>query len=147
MHWHIPDKTYHFEDPTFTTPYSILLGKIIAVDNFTLFLNQELNQLRQEELFGRADDRQKMNQFKCRWTKSKTDLIELIYALHASNAVEDGKAEIKTMVALFENVFDIELQHPYRTYIEIRERSKERTKFLNELQMDLLTRMKLDDNK
>ncbi|EIA08661.1 hypothetical protein HJ01_02383 [Flavobacterium frigoris PS1] len=42
-----------------------------------------------------------------KWNKSKTALIELIYALHAQKTFNNGKIDIAEMANYFEKIFDI----------------------------------------
>jgi hypothetical protein len=64
------------------------------------------------------------------WTKSKTALIELIYALHSHDAFDNGRADIKDIAASFEHLFGVELGDYYCTFLELRMRKTGRTKFL-----------------
>lgn len=75
------------------------------------------------------------------WTESKTALIELVYALHAQGAVDNGKADIKDIAAVFEHLFGVELGDYYRTFLEIRVRKTGRTKFIDSLRNSLIKRM------
>lgn len=65
-------------------------------------------------------------------------LIELIYALHAFKAFDDGSSEIKVIVRIFENTFGIDLGDFYHTYLELRNRKNNRTKFLDLLKDSLI---------
>lgn len=82
-----------------------------------------------------------------KWTAPKVALVELIYALHAEGAFNNGSSDIKEIAALFESAFGIELGHYYRTFLEIRERKTERTKFLSGLAEQLIRRMDAADAK
>ena len=75
------------------------------------------------------------------WTDSKAALTELIYAIHSSGSINKGVFEIRELAGLFERIFHIELGDLYRTYIEIRYRKKERTKFIDSLKESLIQRM------
>ena len=79
---------------------------------------------------------------KLKWTESKTALVELIYSLHSSNSINEGRVEIKRMTQMFEFVFDIDLGDVYHTFTEIRNRKIEQTKFIDLLKDSLLNRMK-----
>jgi hypothetical protein len=68
-----------------------------------------------------------------KWTDSKASLIELIYALNESGAINDGKTDIKTICAEFERIFNFELKDVYSTYRDISLRKTNRTKFLSKL--------------
>lgn len=75
------------------------------------------------------------------WTDSKIALVELIYALHSSRSINNGKVEIKELVELFEKLFNIDLEEYSRTFIDIRMRKTGRTKYLDNLKQSLLKRM------
>ncbi len=79
------------------------------------------------------------------WTASKTDLIELIYALHSSGAVNSAAADIKEMALAYEQMFNIDLGNYYHTFIEIRSRKSNSTKFLDSLKDSLLKRIEESD--
>jgi len=81
------------------------------------------------------------------WTESKAALVELIYALHSSNSINKGKVEIKTIAKFFENLFSIELGDVYHTFLDIRNRKIEKTKFIDLLKDSLLSKMKEIDEK
>ena len=80
------------------------------------------------------------------WTGSKTDLIELLYALHYSKCINSGTADIKELASHFEHFYNVDLGNYYHTFIEIRSRKTGRTKFLDRLIEMLKQRMEgLDD--
>ena len=66
------------------------------------------------------------------WTLSKTDLIELIYALHSGGAFNKGTASIAQIARFFENVLQIQLGNTSMTFQEILRR-KDSTAFLERL--------------
>ncbi len=66
------------------------------------------------------------------WTASKTDLIELIYAIYACGACNNGKVQIKELTNLFERLFGLQLGNTSLRFQEILRR-KESTAFLSEL--------------
>ena len=80
-------------------------------------------------------------QSKLFWTGNKTDLIELIYALHSSGAVNSGTADIKEMASACEQMFNIDLGDYYRTFLEIRSRKMNQTKFIDKLKNSLENKM------
>lgn len=71
----------------------------------------------------------------------------MIYALHAQGAVDNGKADIKDIAAVFEHLFNVELGDYYRTFLEIRVRKTGRTKFIDSLRNSLIKRMDEADDK
>lgn len=67
-------------------------------------------------------------------------MTELIYALHQSNSINNGPAEIKQIAKELDEVFIYDLGGFYRIYTEIR-RKKSRTKFLNHLSIFIINRL------
>jgi hypothetical protein len=80
------------------------------------------------------------------WTATKTDLIELVYALKYSGAINGGAAQVKEITKSLETFFDIDLGNFYKTYSEIKSRTKDRSKFLNKLSENLVSRLEQDDS-
>lgn len=76
-----------------------------------------------------------------RWTGSVSDLTELIYALHATGSINEGKCDLSKIVLAFERMFRIHLTQVYNTFLSIRNRKKERAVFLNKLYDALILRM------
>jgi hypothetical protein len=81
------------------------------------------------------------------WTGSKTDLVELIYALQANKCIDHGKIHLSTLVPVFEKIFNTSLGNYYRTFLEISIRKTGRTKFLDSLQESLNRRLVEADGK
>jgi len=77
------------------------------------------------------------------WTTKKAYLVELIYALHGVEAFNNGKADIKQIANLFENLFSVSLGNFYRHFSEIGIRKTGRTNFIDQLKEKLEKR--LDD--
>lgn len=70
------------------------------------------------------------------WTLSKTDLIELVYALHSGGAFNKGTATIADIARFFEQVLHIQLGNTSMTFQEILRR-KDSTAFLERLKEKL----------
>jgi len=75
------------------------------------------------------------------WTGPKTNLIELLYALHASNVFNDGKAGVKQVANAFEKIFQTSLGNYYRVFQDIRQRKINQTVFLDQLKEKFLQRV------
>jgi hypothetical protein len=121
---------------------------IKANDILTIYLKQELEKLNSR--YGRNELKNKedyLNESKLNWTESKVALIELIYAIHSTGAVNRGVTDIKLLSDVFEQIFHIDLGDRYRAFIEIRARKKERTKFIDYLKESLIHRMEETDQK
>ncbi len=75
------------------------------------------------------------------WTAKKAYLVELIYALHAVDAFNNGKAEIKQIANLFESLFNVSLGNFYRHFSEIGIRKSGQTNFIDQLKERLEQKM------
>ncbi len=137
------DSLLYFVEPDFSTSHDIMVAKIMSNDMLEVFLNTELENLNN-----------KANNPSCgqigisgtnilQWTESKTALVELIYALQASTAINKGDVDIKELVSNFELVFNVRLTDIYRTYVELKNRNTP-TKFINNLKTSLLRKMEED---
>lgn len=73
------------------------------------------------------------------WTESKTALTELIYALHSQGAF--GNSDIVAIAKTFESTFNISLGDFYHTFMELKSRKINRTKFLDSLRDALIRKM------
>lgn len=79
------------------------------------------------------------------WTISKTALTELIYALYSKSVFNNGNADIKQIAQSFEAFFNIDLGDFYHTYLELKNRKINRTKFIDSLREGLIQKMEEED--
>lgn len=70
---------------------------------------------------------------KLKWTGTKAEIVELIYALQASGTINDGKATIKSIAEFCEQHFDINLEDYRFAFKSIKNRHRS-AKFLTKLQ-------------
>lgn len=125
--------TYYFQsDYSFSTSHDYKVAKIIANDLIQVYLENQLNNNNQKKAF----DSSTLN-----WTGSKTALTELIYALHSQGVFENGNADIKVIAKTFERAFNIDLGDFYHTFMELKSRKINRTKFLDSLCDALIKKM------
>ena len=82
-----------------------------------------------------------------KWTASKTALTELIYALYCHRVFNNGNTDIKLIARTFEDAFNIELGDFYHTFMELKARKINRTKFLDSLSKVLIKKMDEEDEK
>jgi RteC protein len=133
-----PTESFHFfTDEEFSTCQDSTVATIMAYDMLIVYLQQEIKSLETHEVNPKTNPMKQIS--KLFWTGSKTELIELIYALHSSGAINSGTADIKEMASLFEQMFNIDLGNYYHTFIEIRARKCSKTKFLDKL-IEVLTK-------
>lgn len=141
----VSDTSHFYTDAEFSTSHDNAVAKIMAYDLLVNHYVQELSFLRNLS-YGRTSKLNTLvNGERLGWTASKTDLIELIYALQASGAIKSGTAGIKEMASACENVFDLNLGNVYRTFLEIRERKIDQTKFIDRLKSSLVKKMEETD--
>ncbi len=126
--------TYYFQsDYSFSTSHDYNVAKIIANDLIQVYIEDQLYHKFQK-------DKSKAPK-KLKWTGSKVALIELVYALHYQGVFDNGNNDIRVVAQYFESTFDIDLGNFYQTYLELRNRKMNRTKFLNGLQETLIKKM------
>lgn len=80
-------------------------------------------------------DIEQFPQGKLSWTGERIGLVEIIYGLHLSGMVNNGKASIMDISKWMEVVFNIEISRPHRDFMALgRRKVKSRTVFLAEMQ-------------
>ena len=139
-----PDNFYCLTDDKFSTSHDYTVATILAYDLLIVYLKREIDKL---EINGNNSNLQVLQkQSNITWTSQKVNLIELIYALHSTDVVNNGKVDIKDIARVVERIFKIDLGDYYRAFLEIRMRKKGRTKFLDSLKEHLEKRMEeIDD--
>ena len=121
-------------DPIFNTPKDELYAKVLAHKKALEFFNIEFEKIVNSKIFHNTAIKGNSN---LQWTAPKSSLVELIYALSSSNAIDNGTADIKTIADTLQLIFNCELGDIYKTFSEIKSRQKSKTKFLDELTYDL----------
>ena len=132
--------TYYFQsEQSFSTSHDYKVAKIIANDLIQVYI--------EDQLYNKFQKDKSKTQKKLKWTGSKVALIELIYALHYHGIFSNGNNDIREVAQYFESTFDIDLGNFYQTYLELRNRKINRTKFLDALREELIRRMDEQDEK
>lgn len=136
--------TYYFEsDQNFATSHDYKVAKIIANNLLQVYLEDRL--FNSEKHFSAKEKSQSKSTL--HWTSSKVALIELIYALHSQGVFDNGNADIKVIAKTFEIMFNIDLGDFYHTYLELRNRKMNQTKFLDSLKESLLKKIEDQEEK
>jgi hypothetical protein len=123
---HTLDSFYFQADHRFSTSHDYKVARILANDTIKIYLETEISKLENKEVNNTAVIPYRKTQ---KWTGSKVALVELIYALHTEGVFNNGASELKEVTTFFENVFDVDLGQFNRTFLEIRARKSERTKY------------------
>jgi len=139
---------YHIAvDLFFSTSHDYTLATIKANERIIAYCTTAINKLRTQKLQKISQSGLipvKTNLF---WTGSKTAMIELIYAVHSTGVINNGKADIKELVNAFESILNIKLSRFYHTFFEMRLRKTDRTSFLDLMKKCLIKRMDDADEK
>ncbi|MBU2998146.1 RteC domain-containing protein [Cellulophaga baltica] len=117
-------------DPNFFTSHDMLWARINGMNSFINYLQSLIQQLNLQRHTAMNFGKPKKALV---WSASKTALTELIYALYSCSVVNDGKEDIKSIAAAFEELFNIRLDNIYKTYSEIKTRKDSKARFLEEL--------------
>ncbi|MDX6182444.1 RteC domain-containing protein [Flavobacterium sp. Fl-77] len=129
------DTVYFETDHRFSTSHDYKAAKIIANDLIQVYLEDQLNNNRHKPT----------DKTTLKWTGSKTALIELIYSLYSKGVFDNGNVDIKVIAKVLGSAFDINLGDFYHTFMEIKSRKINRTKFLDSLRDALIKKMDEDD--
>jgi hypothetical protein len=138
------DSFYFQADHRFTTSHDYKVARILANDEIKKFLEEQIAKLNRKTIAIQSPSPLSKGP---KWTGSKVELIELIYALHTEGVFNNGTSALKEVITFFESSFNIDLGQFHRVFLEIRNRKSERTKFLNTLKNKLMIRMdEADEN-
>jgi hypothetical protein len=136
------DSLHFIKDPQFSTGYDYKVSKILANEILKIYLNKKLQII--DKCFPITPVKNiEINTYK--WSFTKSAAVELGYALYSSSVINNGNIDIREVMMLIENIFNLDLGDYYRTYITIKNRKKDRTVFLNTLIENMIRRMDQDD--
>lgn len=138
-----PDTMYFSMDRQFSTGYDSMVATILAHDMLITYLEKEIHTLSYPPQSNGTPVHPEGVALS--WTGSKTDVVELIYALYCGKVFNHGQADIGDITRAFETFFGIRLPYVYKTYTEIKARKGQRTRFLEELIFRLSKKMDDDD--
>ncbi len=137
------DLASYESDPQFCTSHGFILATTIANCQVEDYINLCLVNL--DQMLVNMNGQIFSNQNPT-WKRSKTSLIELIYALHYQGAIENSKSGLKGLIFFFESVFNIKLGNHYVTISEIKERKNGISKFLDSLKESFIRNIEDDNN-
>jgi hypothetical protein len=127
-------KQFFIQDNRFSTLYDNRLSRILANELIKGYIFNALQRIK-SPLAGN------LNNSSLTWTGTKTDLVELIYALQAAGVFNKELADVKQIASHFENVFNITLGNYYRVFQEIRIRKTGQVNFINYLKEALMEKI------
>jgi hypothetical protein len=120
-------------DPRFFRPASYRVARIMAYEKLHEYVTAVLTRLKSPRVSG--------GDHLLNWTGSKSDLIELAYAIQSRGAVNNGNVEVKQIITSLELLFNVQVGNFYRTFQNMRGRKKDRTPFLSALIKSVEDRM------
>jgi len=125
--------SFFFEvDWEFSTFYDYKVARIKSYDLLQTYLSSKLvSDEHKTEMFDINDDAE------FSWTDSKNALIELIYALHISRSVSNGRAGIRKISQMFEDIFEVNLGDIHHAFYQMKFRVGHRARYLNHLSSKL----------
>jgi hypothetical protein len=123
-------------DPIFSSPADPTLSCLLAASRYVQFMKNEMYALKNPTLDPSWEHLKSME-----WLGSKTDMVELVYALHSSGSL---KGELKDAFAIFEKTFNVDLGNFYRTYTDIKYK-KNPTSFLDELKTSITEKIRSEN--
>ena len=125
VHCHLLDR-----DSSFTTLHDSSVAMILANSHLIEYVSDEIDSLSDKlHLKFTSIVDSKLLQ----WTDSKVALVEFIYAIYAGKCFNNGNTSLKDIAFCCEILFNIEIGDFYRIFLEIRNRKKSRTQFLDKL--------------
>lgn len=134
------DTFIYDSDPNFCTSHDYKASKIYANDLLIIFLKTQLANLDRKEsnfILKSAGNQKNPNT----WSASKTDCVELIYALHLIKCINKGNIELKELALHFEKHFNVQTDDLYKMFLQIKERKSNPTKFIDSLRAALLAKL------
>lgn len=132
---------YYLIDERFHTWHDHTFSTIIANQMLIEYIQKEIRKFDGYKIGGQLPIKSKS-----KWTGKKIFLIELAYGIHHTEMVNGGNSEIKEIIEGFEQMFDVELKEHSRSFIEIKRRKIDRTKFLDIMKSRLEDRMDESDS-
>ncbi len=114
-------------DTSFCTSHDYKAAKVIAKEELARYIDLQIKILNNEAVPVTIEKP------KLKWTESKMSLVEVVYGLITSGAINGGEAELADVAAAFEKLFGIELPHLYNKFLEMKARKSDQTRFLSRM--------------
>ena len=134
VNYHDGLKSGVFEiDLSFSTYYDNKIAYIIANELLYTYMLTKINPDENPDLILLNGEANK----DISWTNSQNALIELIYALYASNSIAYGKIGIRKLALIFQVLFRTPLNDIHHSFHRMKTRAGSRTAFLDQLKISL----------
>ena len=141
INYHDGLKSGVFEiDLSFSTYYDNKVAYIIANELLYTYMLTKINPEENPDAILLNGDANK----DISWTNSQNALIELIYALYASNSIAFGKIGIRKLALIFQVLLRTPLNDIHHSFHRMKTRAGSRTAFLDQLKISLEESMDKD---
>src|SRR5690606_29802847 len=121
-------------DRDFSTYYDYKVAQIKAYDLYQCYLTGKGNRIDHKDSTDSLDINEDAE---FSWTDSKNALIELIYALHISRSVSNGRVGIRKISQMFEDIFEVSLGDVHHAFYQMKFRAGQRARYLHFLKHSL----------
>lgn len=132
-------------DSGFGTGSEYLFSTFRGLEMVLVHLNDVISQ------DNRADDaftKAKSSASKLKWTGETLHLIELLYAVHGAEQINNGTISIAQLAAKFQEVFQVKLDRYYKRFDEIKRRKGiSKSKFTDQLRQIIIDKVDEADAK
>lgn len=134
INYHDGLKSNVFEiDIGFSTYYDNKIAHILANELLYTYILAKINpEVHPDSILLHGDTHKEIA-----WTNSQNALIELIYALYASNSISHGKMGIQKLALIFKVLFRTSLNDVHHSFHRMKTRAGSRTAFLDQLKKTL----------
>ncbi len=128
-------------DPSFGTGHEYLFSRFRACELLEDFLKRKLSAGK-----GRGVEKSIEGNPRMKWTGESLNLIEIIYALHGSGQINNGRVELSEITGAFQKIFQIDLSRYFRRFAEIKQRKgMSKTRFLDQMRDELIKKIEEAD--
>lgn len=117
---------YYLIDEKFHTWHDHVFSEIMANQMLLEYIQTEISRLKTQKLSVGPVLKSKLA-----WTGKRVFLIELAYGIYFTRMINNGGIEIKTIIEIFEQLFDVDLKDYSRIFLDARRRKIDRIKYIN----------------
>lgn len=122
-------------DKRISTCYDYKIAAILANEELIFYIENRIKKVKfKSKVKNKAGKKFLDIQSNLKWTGSKTELIELVYALHFANMINNGNSDLKDIARVVGKCFNIDIiNNLYRTFRDIKNRKAADKKFMQNL--------------
>ncbi|MDT0691399.1 RteC domain-containing protein [Salegentibacter sp. F188] len=136
--YYIPTSNFYFQDPDFSTPRDMLLGKFKAYNSIVVYLDKRMSCIINNSN-GKTFNHTPTE--KITWPFTNSDWVEMVYALWYNGLRNQNGLSIMKVSQKLQEIFDYTPRDIYKTNQDIKGRKNSRTLFLDQLATSLLSEM------